>query len=179
MTTNPLDPGASADSDRLDPRVDLVVALVVFLVGAAIVWQSWSMPTFRERQGDIFTAPGIVPGFYGCMIAGLAVLLGGRALGRRRRSLGATTPGSLGQGLSGLALVAAFCLVFALGLVTRLPFWMAATLFVSSFVLVFEWPRNGGAPARWRCAAIAAVTGLGAGLGIALVFERVFLVRLP
>ena len=48
-----------------------IVALVLlFLLGAGIAWEAWNMPTFRERQGDIFTAPGIVPGFLAGALAG-------------------------------------------------------------------------------------------------------------
>jgi hypothetical protein len=174
--TNPLDTAASADADRLDPRVDLVVAIVFFLVGAAIFFHAWSMPTFRERGGDVFTAPGIVPGFYGIVISFLAALLGARAVGRKRRGLGATSTESATAGLAGLALVIVLCLVFAVGMVTRLPFWLASAIFVTAFIAIFEW-RSGASPARLLT--IALVIGLGAGLGVAFVFEKLFLVRLP
>lgn len=174
--TNPLDTAASADADRLDPRVDLAVAIVFFVAGAAICFQAWNMPTFRERGGDVFTAPGIVPGFYGIVIAFLASLLGARAVGRKRRGLGATSSESATAGLAGLALVIVLCLAFAVGLVTRLPFWLASAIFVSTFIAIFEW-RSGVSPVR--VLAIALAIGLSAGLGIAFVFEKLFLVRLP
>jgi len=177
--TNPLDPAAAADAERLDPRVDLVIAIVFFLVGTWIAWQAWNMPTFRERQGDIFTAPGIVPGFYGIIIALLALGLSIRAIGRRRRGLGATATDSPTAGLAGLALVITLCLGFAVGLVTRLPFWLAASIFVSLFILAFEWRPAMSTAQRGRLAASAVGIGIAAGLAIALVFERLFLVRLP
>lgn len=174
--TNPLDPAASADAERIDPRVDLAVAIFFFVLGAAIFLQAWNMPTFRERGGDVFTAPGIVPGFYGLVISLLAALLGWRAIGRRRRGLGATSQESATAGLSGLALVIALCLIYAVVLVTRLPFWLASALFVTAFVLIFEWS---GKTDRKRLVATAAAIGLGAGLAVSLVFEKLFLVRLP
>lgn len=177
--TNPLDTAASADAERLSPRVDLGIAIAFFLVGGAIVWQAFSMPTFRERQGEIFTAPGIVPGFYGVIICFLSVLLGGRAVGRARRGLGPTAAGSASKGLLGLALVACLCLVFAIGLVTRLPFWLASAIFVSVFILIFEWEKNASRASRARLLAISLAIGLIAGIAISLVFERAFLVRLP
>ena len=177
--TNPLDPGAVAEAERIDPRADLAVAIVLFLLGAGIAWEAWNMPTFRERQGDIFTAPGIVPGFYGLVIALLSIALGWRATRRRQRGLGATTPPDTSTGIAGLALVALLCAVFAIGLVTRLPFWIASALFVSVFVVVFEWKPGAPAAARGRLIATALAIGLGAGIGISLVFERLFLVRLP
>jgi hypothetical protein len=174
--TNPLDTAAATDAERLDPRVDLAVAIVFFLVGAAIFFQAWNMPTFRERGGDIFTAPGIVPGFHGLVIAFLAALLGARAVVRKRRGLGATSRESTTAGLAGLALVIVLCLAFAVGMVTRLPFWLASAIFVTAFIVIFEW-RSGKSPAR--LVATALVVGVGAGVAIAYVFEKLFLVRLP
>ncbi|MFM8992417.1 MAG: tripartite tricarboxylate transporter TctB family protein [Alphaproteobacteria bacterium] len=177
--TNPLDTGAVAEAERIDPRADLAIAVVLFLLGAGIVWEAWNMPTFRERQGDIFTAPGIVPGFYGVAIAMLSLALGWRALGRRRRGLGATASEATTTGIAGIALVALLGLVYAVGLVTRLPFWLASALFVAVFVLVFAWKPGATRQARIRLGATAVAIGLGAGIGVALVFERLFLVRLP
>lgn len=177
--TNPLDTAAVAEAERLHPRVDLVVAIIIFLFGAAMVWQALAMPTFQERKGDIFTAPGIVPGFYGVIICFLSVLLGARAIGRARRGLGATSSESPTTGLAALALVALLCLVFAIGFVTRLPFWLAASLFITVFILIFEWRGAATPAARGRLVGVALAIGVGAGLAIAFVFERLFLVRLP
>lgn len=177
--TNPLDPGAVAEAERIDPRADLAVAIVLFLLGAGIVWEAWHMPTFRERQGDIFTAPGIVPGFYGIAISLLSLALGWRAIARRRRGLGATAAQATTTGVAGIALVALLGLAYSVGLVTRMPFWLASAIFVAVFVLVFEWKPGAARRALMRLAATAVAIGLCAGIGIALVFERLFLVRLP
>jgi hypothetical protein len=61
------------------PRADLVTAAVLFALGVAIMAQAWSMPRFVEQSGTGLTAPGIVPGFYGAMIA----LLAGAGCARR------------------------------------------------------------------------------------------------
>ncbi|MBL8700732.1 MAG: tripartite tricarboxylate transporter TctB family protein [Alphaproteobacteria bacterium] len=177
--TNPLDTAAVSEAERLHPRVDLGIAAVIFLFGAAIAWHAYTMPTFREQKGDIFTAPGIVPGFYGIMIVLLSLTLAGRAILRSRRGLGPTEAGNPAAGLAGLALVALLCLVFAVGLVTRLPFWLASAIFVSVFIVVFEWRAGATAAARRRLLAIAAAIGLATGIAVTLVFERAFLVRLP
>ncbi|WP_270937089.1 tripartite tricarboxylate transporter TctB family protein, partial [Falsiroseomonas oryzae] len=62
-------------------------------------------------------------------------------------------------------------------LVGRLPFWLASALFVFAFTMAFEWEK--GPAGRARRIAEAALLGLGTGLAVMLVFERIFLVRLP
>lgn len=62
-------------------------------------------------------------------------------------------------------------------LVGRLPFWMASALFVFAFTAAFEW--SVGPVGRLRRLVEAAVLGLAIGGIVTLVFERIFLVRLP
>jgi hypothetical protein len=60
-----------------------------------------------------------------------------------------------------------------------MPFWLAAAIFVALFVGAFEWRRALPRGARLRAVAIAVVQGVVTGFLVTLVFERVFLVRLP
>jgi len=76
-------------------------------------------------------------------------------------------------------LAAGLGLVFIVGLIGRLPFWLAATIFVTLFIAVFEWRPGLEARARLRPLATALVQGVLTGILVTLVFERIFLVRLP
>ena len=72
------------------------------------------------------------------------------------------------------------CVVFGGLLVGHgLPFWVAATIFVSAAILFLRRRPDGA----WRTdpAAIgfALAVGLGAGLVITVLFQQLFLVRLP
>jgi uncharacterized membrane protein len=71
------------------------------------------------------------------------------------------------------------CLVFAVGLVGRLPFWLAAAIFVFAFTTLFEWQGGAALRERLRRLAIAAALGIGTGVLVTVVFQRGFLVRLP
>lgn len=157
------------------PRADLVTAVVLFAIGVAIVVQAWHMPRFIEQSGTGLTAPGIVPGFYGVMIALLSVVLGQRAIGRG----GWAVRGSSGSAddRRQLGTAALLGLVYAGGLVGRVPFWLASALFVFAFVTAFEWEL--GPQGRTRRVIEAALIGLGTGVAVMLVFEKLFLLRLP
>lgn len=158
------------------PRADLVTAGVLFALGVAIVHQSLAMPRFIEQSGTGLTAPGIVPGFYGVMIAVLSLLLGLRAIRRGGWSAAGQAQRGAGEGRR-LLLAAALGVLYAGVLVGRVPFWMASALFVFAFTAAFEW--NRGPERRGRRILEAALIGLGTGLAVTLVFEKLFLLRLP
>lgn len=158
------------------PRADLVTAAVLFALGLAIVQQSLAMPRFVEQSGTGLTAPGIVPGFHGAVIALLSLVLGLRAI--RRGGWAARGPAARGGAdARRLALAAALGVLYAGVMVGRLPFWLASALFVFAFTAAFEWHQD---PARRaRRVLEAAAIGLGTGGAVTLVFERLFLLRLP
>jgi putative tricarboxylic transport membrane protein len=158
------------------PRADLVTAAVLFALGVAIVVQAWQMPRFVEQSGTGLTAPGIVPGFHGAVIALLSVVLGLRAVGRggwAARGAGTRRAADPRQ----LATAAALGLAYAGVLVGRVPFWLASSLFVFAFTTAFEWGL--GPQGRVRRVIEAALIGLGTGVAVMLVFEKLFLLRLP
>src|SRR5215510_8079432 len=64
------------------PRTDLWIAAVFLVLGVAVGWLAFLMPTFTDQKGEIYTAPGLVPGFYGIVMVLLSVWLGVRAIGQ-------------------------------------------------------------------------------------------------
>lgn len=163
-------------------RTDLITAAVLLAFAAAAFAGAWAMPTFTDRGGDPFTAPGIVPGFHAVVIGLLSLVLGIRAVMRGALAPDGGKPPDWRkvEGTSNLrlALAAALGLGLVFGLVGRVPFWVAATAFVASFTILFEWPIT-PKDKRLRRVAEAVVLGLVTGVLVTLVFERVFLVRLP
>jgi putative tricarboxylic transport membrane protein len=80
----------------------------------------------------------------------------------------------------GLLIGAALALVYAAGLVGRgVPFWLATWLFVTAYVLIFEWRQRGAAGQRVKGVALALVYGAGTAGLVSVLFEQVFFVRLP
>jgi hypothetical protein len=78
-----------------------------------------------------------------------------------------------------LALAAALGLVFVVGLIGRVPFWLAAAMFVAMFTILFEWRSGEPWAPRARRIGEAVLLGLVTGAAVTLVFEKVFYVRLP
>lgn len=164
-------------------RADLITAVLLLAFGLGIVVHSAGMPTFIDVGGKSYTAPGVVPGFLGTVIAILNLSLAIRSLLRGALRVGGGKPAGHEHfapiSLARLAIAAALCVAFSIGLIGRMPFWLAIAVFVTLFIAIFEWEPK-AAPARrlWRLAS-AAIIGVAAGLGVLMIFQQVFLVRLP
>lgn len=168
----------AGDRAPLPPRLDLYTAAVLLAFGLAVVSLAWNMPTFVEQSHSGLTAPGIVPGFHGLVITGLAALLALRAIRRGALRPVATQGRAMSPGDARQLGTAAFLGVLYAGfMIGSMPFWLAATLFVFAFTAAFEW--DAGPVGRKRRLMEAALLGIGTGIAVTLVFERVFLVRLP
>ena len=154
-------------------KADVADALGWLLLGTACVTASLAMDRLESQDVPPFAAPGLLPG-----LLGIGLLLGGGVLLARslRRGTARTTetaPPARGRA----ALVIALCVLIGGVLVGHgLPFWLAAAMFVTGSILLLQ--PGGAAPGARRILAAAAI-GLGAGGAVTLVFQQVFLVRLP
>jgi Tripartite tricarboxylate transporter TctB family len=164
-------------------KADFVTGLVLIALGIATVIASFEMPRFAELQVNPYTAPGLVPGVLGVAIlvlggalfAGAARAGGWRLLGRDDGK-GSWRPD---PGRRSLALAVVLCLGYAAGLIGRVPFWLATFAFVALFVALFEWRLGSTRAERVRRLAFALALGAGVSAVVTLVFQEVFLVRLP
>jgi hypothetical protein len=141
-------------------------------LGLGIVVESWRMDRLEQQQINPWTVPGLVPGLLGVVLAAFGLIL---AL---RRGGAAEAAGPLDAWRAGLA--ALLCLGFGAGLVgSGLPFWAATFVFVFLAILLFEWPDRRAAGTGLRGAASAGAIAAGTAAIVTLVFQEVFLVRLP
>ncbi len=163
-------------------KADFVTSLVLIALGAGALVESLRMPRFEELNIEPYTAPGLVPGVLGAVIlllGGVLCLRAARAGGWR---LGAGPAGSgwlADAGARRLLLAVLLTLGYAAGLVGRLPFWLATWLFVAAFVALFEWPLATSGAGRLRRLAVALIYAALVSAAVSLVFQRIFLVRLP
>jgi putative tricarboxylic transport membrane protein len=163
-------------------RADLVTGAVLFVLAVAVIYGAWTMDRLEPRQIHPASAPGLTPGLLGIALAVASLVLVAGALKRRRPAIpppadadAAIQPPDSGA-LARLATAAALCLVYAIGLVGRMPFWLATSIFVTAFIAIFEWwePER-----RLRRLAWALFLGLATGLVVSYAFRDIFLVRLP
>ncbi|QIE55001.1 hypothetical protein G5B40_05750 [Pikeienuella piscinae] len=152
------------------PRADFWFSILLILFGAAVTFESWRMPRLETLGVEPMSAPGLTPGILGLVLGGLGALLFLRSL----RFAGAAPRLDDGD-WRGLLVTLGLTLFYAIGLVGSLPFWLATALFVAVFAMLFSVGRVG----MLKAAAAALPLGLVAGVSVALLFERVFLVRLP
>lgn len=164
-------------------RADLITGIVLVVFGLAAFAESYGMPRLEERSINPWTAPGVVPGMLGIIIAVLGGILALRSVFSGafgpQLPLDDMTPDERRAARWRLTVCAVLCFVYAVVLVGHTPFWLATALFVFTFVAVFEWDRADLAPVRFRKLAIAAAIAFLAAAVIPFMFETLFLVRLP
>jgi putative tricarboxylic transport membrane protein len=170
-------------SGRGMARADFVAGLAFTALGLAVVVESLRMPRFAELNVEPYTAPGLVPGVLGLVILGLGGVLCLRAVreggwrltaGRPRGRSSSSEPGA-----GRLVLAVALCLAYAAGLVGTVPFWLATFLFIAAFVILFEWPLARSRADRLRRLAFALLLAAVIAAAVTVLFQEVFLVRLP
>jgi putative tricarboxylic transport membrane protein len=156
-----------------DRRYDLWFSALLVVFAAGVVVESWRMPRLENLGVHPMSAPGLTPGVLGLVLFVLSLALLVRSVRRQPApdEASAAEPGAGGRTLLTLGLA----LAYAVGLVGRVPFWLATGLFVFAFVAVFGWQQQ--RPLRGLAVAVAMAVVTAA--AVTLLFERVFLVRLP
>jgi uncharacterized membrane protein YjgN (DUF898 family) len=171
---------------QADPKVaarsELIQGAGWSALGAAALIGSLRMDRLESQHINPYTVPGLLPGLLGITMMLLGILLVLRSW--RRGALEARHSGFRFNAAEArrIALVLVLCIGFGVGLVGHgLPFWLASAIFVSIAIVALQRPSGPDARSRFsmRDAVVAIVIGLCAGGAITLVFERIFLVRLP
>ncbi len=162
-------------------RADRVTAVLLFLIGAAMLAGGWSMERLEIRRIHPASIPGLVPMILGGLLAICAILLFAGARGREHAEApvaGAVDPDAVSWRSAGLSLL--LCLVYAVGLVGTLTFFWATAIFVAAFAFLFAPAREAGQGWRDpRALALSAGFGLAVAAAISVLFRYAFLVRLP
>ncbi|HLS27706.1 MAG TPA: tripartite tricarboxylate transporter TctB family protein [Opitutales bacterium] len=160
---------------------DFYFSLFLLALGAGVVSESLRMPRMEAFGYGPYAAPGLVPGLIGAAIAVCAILLLIRSI-RARRS-GSESPTSAEEEspiqIKALAVTLGLVVIYAVGLVGTVPFWLATFLFMFAFILYFEWKRSATRMRRIRSVATAFVQAVVTAAAVTLLFEQVFRVNLP
>jgi hypothetical protein len=178
-----METGVRAPSARVLVKADFITGLVFMALGGATVAECLRMPRFEHLHVNPYTAPGLVPGILGAIILALGAVLCLRAARAGGSRLAERAPDArpllADPGTRRLLLSAILCLGYAGGLIGRLPFWLATFVFVAGFVVLFEWPLAADGSDRLRRGLFAVVLAAAVSAAISLVFQEIFLVRLP
>ncbi|VAW11942.1 hypothetical protein MNBD_ALPHA09-2373 [hydrothermal vent metagenome] len=162
-------------------RADFITAVVLILLGLGALVESAGMPRFETLNIEPYTVPGIVPGVLSFILILLGMLLlvracakGGWRLDPRRAVALFLSPDN-----KRLTIALVLTLGYAAGLVGRVPYWLATVIFVFFFTATYEWSGDDGAGPRARKLATAGVQAVLVAIAVTVVFQEIFLVRLP
>jgi len=142
-------------------------------LGLLIVGGSVQMERYESMGAQLYTMPGFVPGMIGGLVAVLGLVLMLR--GWLRRATEATADAAEPLLNRRIVITMVLSLLYAGLLIGRAPFWLVTALFVAAFVATFT-PED---RSRTRRAVVAVLTGVLTSTVVTVVFEQVFLVRLP
>jgi hypothetical protein len=164
---------------------DRIGGLIWFVFGAAIVYGSWTMDRLEQLNIPPATAPGVVPGLLGLGIMAFALVL----VLRRSRVATADFSGSEpaapqadegGFHWKRLALSAFLCLTYGAVLLGRgVHYWILTAGFLFLHLLLLDESEDVPARPTLRRFVLAVVLALAVSTAVALVFQHIFLVRLP
>ena len=174
---------AAGDEAQGTPRADLHDAIAWTLLGLVTLIGSIRMDRLEQQGINPVTIPGLLPGLLGLAMMALGLVLGLRSWrrGARQQAVAAPDAHARAQRVR-VAVAIALCCGYAVVLVGHgLHFWVASAIYVTASILVFRW--LGADPAHRRLGvwpvAQALLIGVASSVVIWLVFEQLFLVRLP
>jgi len=160
-------------------RADFYTAIVLLAFGITVTVMALQMP---EIPRDPYSAPGVLPTFLGVVITGLSLIMFIRSLVRTKGKVGVSIS-SIKNVLTMTAtlrmiVTVGFCLcyVFLLG---KVYYPLATFLFLFLFILCFEYDRKTPFKTQLKKLLFAVLVGLIASALITVVFQYLFLVRLP
>lgn len=163
-------------------RSEMAEGLGWMAFGAVILIGSIAMDRLEAQDINPYTVPGLLPGLLGIAMIGLGFLV---FIRKWSRSLTlpetAPLPGyDKRKARKRMLLVLGLCFAFCVGLLGRgLPFWLTGGTFVTLCILALDNIKKGQKRLAPNKIALAMLAGCLAGLAITLVFERIFMVRLP
>ena len=169
------------------PRSDLADSVGWIVLGIAVLIGSITMDRLEAQHINPYTVPGLLPGLLGVTMVVLGGVLALRSW-RRIAQHGPAAPADADQREDQrehwrrIAIVAALCITYCVVLIGHgLPFWLASAIYVAGSIVILQRigrddPAQALAP---RSVIKALVIGLTSAVITHLVFQDLFLVRLP
>lgn len=166
---------------------DRVTAIVLFVLGLAMFWGGIDMDRLEFRRIHPASIPGLVPIILGAILMLCSILLArskppqsdnvSDAQSEPAESADAE-PADTGNWGS-FAFVAIWSSIFALFMVGNLPFAAASAIYIAVFSVWFLWPQQDTLKQRAVMIGLVVLFAGVTALGISILFQDGFLVRLP
>ncbi len=173
----------SDGNERMHPRSDLKDGIGWIVLGIAILVASLRMDRLERQNINPYTVPGLLPALLGIAMILLGAVLSLRSWrrGALKHALPPMTADEREQ-RQRVWIVIGLCMLYGLVLVGHgLPFWLGSALFVTGSIVFLQWLSRDPVerqltPRAWLK---AIVIGLATGGITHIVFQELFLVRLP
>lgn len=175
-------PGSAGD-ERRPPRADLADGAGWMVLGLAVLIGSVTMDRLESQNINPYTIPGLLPGLLGVAMLLLGMLLAARSW--RRMASDAAPPATEADAREQrvrVLVVGALCLGYGVVLIGHgLPFWLASSIYVTGSILAVSRLSRDTDERRLglRAWIKAVVIGVASSIVIQLVFQELFLVRMP
>ena len=163
-------------------KKDFITSIVLIAFSLSVIVSSYTMPRLERRGIDPFSAPGVVPGFIGCILLILALILFVRSVRRGGYLLfraATQAPGGHQGAALRVILTLAISLIYAIGFLGRIDYTIATLFYVFVFIVLFEYRWSVPLSNQLKIVGYALLQALIAALLITLVFRKLFLVDLP
>jgi hypothetical protein len=168
---------------RTSPRQELREGLGWTVLGVAVLVGSLMMDRLEKQDVNPYTVPGLLPGLLGIAMTLLGGLLALRSWRRGALAQPALAPTALRrEERRRFWVVIGLCLAYGVVLVGHgLPFWLASSVYVTGSILVLQRMSRNAQERRlgWKAWAKALAIGLGSAAITQIVFQELFLVRMP
>ena len=165
------------------PKADFVVSILLMCFGGWVVIHSFHMPRFKELSADPLSVPGIVPGILGTVICILSLIVFIRSLARKGYRLGLKRQTLnnflLDTSPQRMLLTIFICIVYGILMVGRLNYYLATSIFVLIFLILFQFRRSEDSTARGKVLTLAVLQALLTAGIVGAVFRYLFMVDLP
>lgn len=167
-------------------------------LGVFVVVESLRMPRYAHIGANPYSVPGLVPGVLGGALVLFGIVMVLREVMRMRRKDDSPSGGLIDPqdviteapetvpvaqphipGVPRLFITIILAVVYAFGMIGRLDFGLATGIFVFLFITIFEFKPDMGSRRFTRMVGLALVEAALVAVAIVVIFEKVFLVRLP
>lgn len=165
------------------PKADFITSIVLVVFSIVVIVMSFQMPRFEHRGANPWSVPGIVPGILGVIIGLMGVGLLVRSIKRKGYHLDISKEKLIDwfhkSASIRLLLTVLLTLIYGWGLIGSIPYFLATFLFITVFIIIFEYNRRENKQRKIRKIIVAVITGLVAAGAVSALFQYLFMIRLP